>query len=632
VSSRFAVIGTAGHIDHGKTALVRRLTGVDTDRLKEEKQRGISIDLGFAPLALSAEVRAGVVDVPGHERFIHNMLAGVGGIDLVLLVVAADEGVMPQTREHLAILDLLHVPRCVAVLTKTDTVDPEMIPLAEEDVRAALSATRFAGSPVVRFSARTGAGEPELRAALAVALRGLPLRDEAGPARLPVDRVFTLEGFGTVVTGTLWRGRIRVGDSLLLQPGGKSLRVRTLETHGQRVEEVVAGNRVAVSLHPLARDGARRGDWLAGAGSPEPARRVSVRLELLKDAPRPLGLRTYVTFHLGAGDSPGILRLLGVEQLEPGGTALAQVELRRPTVAERGDRFVLRVASPAATLGGGTVIEAGVARLRVHDAAALERLSLMEHGGSADRVGQALEGAAEPVSVAELAQAAGCTPSEAATELGQLITAGRAMRVGPKFLGLRRWSQARSEVLAEVQAHRREFPMRFGIGKGELKSRLQRSVPAAVFDSVLAAALSDGSLYARADHVAPDPECPLPGAAARAAEAMLAAADAAGLKARSPNELAALGGPDGPEILARLVFERRIVKLAGDLAFSVAAIDQAARQVQRKLEGTPSLAMADFKQLFGLSRKFLVPLLEQLDTLGVTRREGEARVAGRPGR
>jgi selenocysteine-specific elongation factor len=287
------------------------------------------------------------------------------------------------------------------------------------------------------------------------------------------------------------------------------------------------------------------------------------------------------------------------------------------------------VASPAATLGGGTVIETGAARHRAHDAEALERLELMERGGSVDRVGQALDAAAAPVSVAELARAAECTPEETAAGLGELLAAGRAVRVGQGFMGLRPWSQARSVVLAEVQAHRREFPVRFGIGKGELKSRLQRSVPAAVFDSVLAAALSAGALYAREDHVAPDPECALPPEAARAAEAMMAAAAAAGLQARSPNELAALGGAQGQEILARLIFERRIVKLAGDLAFDAAALERAATHVAARLRATPRLAVADFKEMFGLSRKFLVPLLEHLDALGVTRREGDVRVAGK---
>ncbi|HVP39440.1 MAG TPA: selenocysteine-specific translation elongation factor, partial [Candidatus Saccharimonadales bacterium] len=567
MTARFAVIGTAGHIDHGKTALVRRLTGVDTDRLKEEKQRGISIDLGFAPLPLSPELSAGVVDVPGHERFIHNMLAGVGGIDLVLLVVAADEGVMPQTREHLAILDLLHIPRCVAVLTKCDLVEPEMLPLAAEEVRATLAATRFAGSPVVRFSARTGAGEPELRAALAEALRALPLRDGAGPARLPVDRVFTLEGFGTVVTGTLWRGRVRVGDTLELLPQGRSVRVRTLESHERRVEEAGPGSRVALSLHPLAREDARRGDWLVAPGSAPPSRRLSVRLELLRDAPRALGPRTAVTFHLGATEAFGILRLLGVEQLAPGGAALAQVELRRPVVAERGDRFVVRVASPPATLGGGTVIETGATRQRLHDTAAAERLARLEQGGSADRLGEALEGAAVPVSATELARASGCTLEEAGAGLGALLSEGRAMRVGEGFLGLRRWSQARSLLLAEVRAHRDEFPLRYGIGKGELKSRLQRSVPAAVFNSVLAAALAEGALYAREDRVALTVDAPLPPEAARAAEAMVAAAAAAGLQARPAGELAALGGAPGQEILSRLLFERQLVRFPGELVF-----------------------------------------------------------------
>ncbi|MBI5838004.1 MAG: selenocysteine-specific translation elongation factor [Candidatus Eisenbacteria bacterium] len=629
---RFAVIGTAGHIDHGKTALVRRLTGVDTDRLKEEKQRGISIDLGFAPLELPGGLRAGVVDVPGHERFIHNMLAGVGGIDLVLLVVAADEGVMPQTREHLAILDLLHIPRCVAVLSKCDLVDPAMLPLVEDELREVLGATRFAAAPVARFSARTGEGAEALKASVAAALGGLPLRSDTGAVRLPVDRVFTLEGFGTVVTGTLWRGRVRVGDTLTLQPSGRSVRVRTVESHDRRVEAIGAGSRVALSLHPLARDEARRGDWLVSPGSAEPRRRVSVRLELLRAAPRPLGQRTRVTFHLGSSDSPGVLRLLGVPGLEPGGTALAQLELRRPAVAERGDRFVVRAASPAATLGGGTVIETGVQRHRVHDAAGLERLGRLERGTAADRLAEALESSAGPMTPAQLERAAECAPSETPQALAELVTAGRAARVGGAYVSARRFEEARALLMSEVESLRREFPLRFGVGKGELKSRLQRSVPAALFDSLLARAVADGVLHAREDRVSATAEVALPADAARAAAAMLEAAREAGLQARPPAELAALGGPQGAEVLARLLFERSLVKLGPDLVFDPAALVAASALVRERLHTAPRLAVSDFKDLFGLSRKYLVPLLEHLDAVGVTRREGDVRVAGGPGK
>src|SRR5512136_2063275 len=298
--TRLAIVGTAGHIDHGKTALVRRLTGVDTDRLPEEKKRGISIDLGFAPLVTPAGVHVGIVDVPGHERFVKNMLAGVGGVDLVLLVIAADEGVMPQTREHLAIVRLLGVTRGVVVLTKRDLVEAAWVEEIRRDVAALLAGTPFATSPVVEFSAVTGAGAAELFAAMDAQLAGLPLRPADEPARLPVDRVFTVEGFGTVVTGTLWRGRIRTGDSLELQPRGLPVRVRRVQVHGQTVEEARAGQRTAVALHGVEREQVERGDWLIASGSLRRSHMLDVRFEALADLEEPWPANTRVRFHLGA--------------------------------------------------------------------------------------------------------------------------------------------------------------------------------------------------------------------------------------------------------------------------------------------------------------------------------------------
>src|SRR5436190_2987174 len=335
---RLAVVGTAGHIDHGKTALVRRLTGVDTDRLPEEKKRGISIDLGFAPLVTPAGVHVGIVDVPGHERFVKNMLAGVGGIDLVLLVIAADEGPMPQTREHLAIVKLLGIPRGVVVLTKSDLVERDWLELVKRDVKALLADTPFASSPMVEFSAVTGAGKKELLAALDAELANVKHRGSEEPARLPVDRVFTVEGFGTVVTGTLWRGHVRTGDNLEVLPGGRAVRVRRVQVHGQTVDEARAGQRTAIALHGVEREQVVRGDWVVAPGSVAAASILDVRFELLADYPREWRRDTRVRFHLGASELIGRLVLLEGEGLKPGQSALAQVRLERPAVALRGDR------------------------------------------------------------------------------------------------------------------------------------------------------------------------------------------------------------------------------------------------------------------------------------------------------
>src|SRR5215472_9204580 len=356
---RLAVVGTAGHIDHGKTALVRRLTGVDTDRLPEEKKRGISIDLGFAPLVTPAGARVGIVDVPGHERFVKNMLAGVGGVDLVLLVIAADEGVMPQTREHFSIVKLLGVERGVIALTKQDLVDDDWLKMVTRDVSALVAGSFLEQAPIVPVSAVTGVGTPELLAALDAQLSAAGARGADDPMRLPVDRVFTVEGFGTVVTGTLWRGAVRTGDVLELLPSGAQVRVRRVQVHGETVEEALAGQRTALALHGVERDQVTRGDWLCAPGSLRPSRVLDVRFELLSDYPREWKPDTRVRFHLGASEIIGRLLLLGTSAgggLCAGETALAQLRLEQPTVAARGDRFVIRSYSPSRTVGGGAVI------------------------------------------------------------------------------------------------------------------------------------------------------------------------------------------------------------------------------------------------------------------------------------
>src|SRR5262245_31152536 len=396
---RLAVVGTAGHIDHGKTALVRRLTGVDTDRLPEEKKRGISIDLGCAPVVTPGGVRVGIVDVPGHERFVKNMLAGVGGVDLVLLVIAADEGVMPQTREHFSIVKLLGVERGVIALTKRDLVDDDWLAMVTRDVRALVAGSFLESAPIVPFSAVTGAGTSELLEAIDAQLASLDALADAEPARLPIDRVFTVEGFGTVVTGTLWRGSVRTGDVLELLPRGAQVRVRRVQVHGATVDEALAGQRTALALHGVERDDVARGDWLCAPGSLRPSRVLDVRFELLADYPREWKADTRVRFHLGAAEIIGRLVLLGSGSLPPGGSSLAQVRLEQPTVAARGDRFVVRSYSPSRTVGGGSIIEPVAERRRRSDVAGLdtqesgslesrllEKLSVFERAASTEQL------------------------------------------------------------------------------------------------------------------------------------------------------------------------------------------------------------------------------------------------------
>ena len=629
---RLAVVGTAGHIDHGKTALVRRLTGVDTDRLKEEKERGISIDLGFAPLVTPAGRHVGIVDVPGHERFVRNMLAGVGGIDCVLLVVAADEGVMPQTREHFAIVKLLGIPRGVIVLTKADLVDDDAWwGEVEDDVRALVEGSFLEEAPVVRFSATTGAGAPELLAALDAVLEGGAARSVAEPARLPVDRVFVVEGFGTVVTGTLWRGRVAVGDTVAVEPAGRTARVRSVEVHGAPVDAAVAGQRTAIALHGLARDDVARGDWVLAPGSLAPSTLVTARLDLLPDVPRPLAQRARVRFHLGSAEALARVVLLEGDELAPGDSAFAQLLLETPVVPARGDRFVFRAYSPMRTLGGGTVLEPQAKKRKRGD---VTGLAVTERGDATARVAQALAQAGlVPRRDDELAKSLELAPAVVTAEVERLVFDGEARRLPDgRALAATGFAAAVARVREELATYAKAYPLRFGPGRGELKSRLARAIDGALFDAVVAEALAGGTLVARGDRVSEPPGRELTGKHAEAAERLLTALEAGGF---APPEVATLLPPlslaaaEATELVGRLLADGRAVRIDPTFVWSRPAWDRAVAFVRARFDaGAAELAVGDIKDGLGISRKWAVPLLEALDREGVTRRAGNARTRG----
>ncbi|HEY3217251.1 MAG TPA: selenocysteine-specific translation elongation factor [Candidatus Eisenbacteria bacterium] len=627
--ARRAVIGTAGHIDHGKTALVRRLTGVDTDRLPEEKARGISIDLGFARLVTPAGIQVGIVDVPGHERFVKNMLAGVGGIDLVLLVIAADEGVMPQTREHVAIVRLLGVARGIVVLTKQDLVERDWMELVRRDVRALLAPTALADSPLVEFSAVTGAGEPELLAAIDRQLVGLETRDTGERVRLPIDRVFTVEGFGTVVTGTLWRGRIRGGDHLEILPVGHPVRVRRVQVHGSTVEEAGAGQRTAVALHGVATEQVERGDWLVATGSLRASSILDVRFELLHDAPHPWKSDTRVRFHLGAGEQIGRLVLLERSGLEAGSSALAQVRLEKPTVASRGDRFVIRSYSPSRTVGGGVVIEP-VAAKRRRRAAQLAELALDESGSPESRLLQRLGREARPLSTAALSQGIGEDPAAVAVSLATLQAGGWVVApVQGRWLLAAVWESALERIQREVDDYAVRHPARFGIPKGELKSTLKAELDGPLFDPAFEAIVARGAVELRGERVRPAARPWEPPAEVVAAlERVAGELEAAGLAVPEvATWQAALPGL-GPEVLSLGYFLGRLVRVSQELSYTARQLDGLRARLAAHFARSLTLSVAEFKQLAGVSRKYAVPLLEHCDRVGWTARAGDDRRAG----
>ena len=632
---RLAVVGTAGHIDHGKTALVRRLTGVDTDRLPEEKKRGISIDLGFAPLVTPAGVRVGLVDVPGHERFVKNMLAGVGGVDLVLLVIAADEGVMPQTREHLAIVKLLDVQRGVIVLSKSDLVEPEWLAEVTRDARALVAGTGLADAPVVACSAVTGAGLPELLAAMDEQLGLLAPRGADGPARLPIDRVFTVEGFGTVVTGTLWRGKVRMGDVLELLPLGAEVRVRRVLVHGETVDEALAGQRTALALHGVDREQVTRGDWLVTPGSLRASRVLDVRFELLPDYPREWKPDTRVRFHLGASEIIGRLLLLGSAAGSPllaGGTALAQLRLERAAVAARGDRFVIRSYSPSRTVGGGAVIEPVAERRRRSVVEGLESLEVHESGSLESRLLEKLGAATKMLSTEQLAQEVGEGVVGVSVALLGLVAHGSVVApVAGKWLADSLWGDSREKILRTVRDYADKNPSRFGLTKGELKSGLKSSLDGALFDQAFAALLAEDDLEVRGERVRPGgaPWAPPPATLAllEKLESML---EEEGFQVLENDVWAEVLGAGAADAAGLGFFLGRLVRVNAELTYTTGQMSRLSTLIADWFAGGhESLTVADFRGLTGASRKFCVPLLEHGDRVGWTVRVGDERKKGR---
>jgi selenocysteine-specific elongation factor len=617
--------GTAGHVDHGKTTLIKALTGIDCDRLPEERRRGITLDLGFAHLT-DGDVTIGFVDVPGHERFVHNALAGLGGLELLLLVVAADEGVRAQTREHLAIARLLDLPELWVVITKIDAVDAGYDELVELEARELLAATRWADAPVFRLSGTTGAGVPALRAALVERGRraGESPRVEA-PARLPIDRAFSPRGQGVVVTGTLAAGRLRVGDELRLEPAGAPVRVRALQAHGAPRDEVAAGGRVAVQLGGVELADLARGQELIAAGGPAPARRLLARLALLPDAP-PLGERgAEATLHAGAAEVAARVRPLSPATLAPGGEGLVVIHARSPVVAARGDRFVLRRPSPAATAGGGRILDPHWRRPRQLDLAA----HLAALAGDDD---------AALAAWAEAAGAAGLDPAEAGRRLGRgeadarrrlaaLVAGGHLVEGGGRFFQPRvvaRLGERATRLLTDYFAADR---LAESMPKAELVRKLLPRRAQALADLHLDWLAGRKLLAVQGDRVAP------PGRVAEltTGESGLAASildeyERAGLEPPSPLEVArrlAAKPPIVDGLVKHLVSRKRLVRLPGGLIFAATALDRLAAEL--RASGWDRFDVAQFKERYGLSRKWAIPLLEHLDSRGVTRRIGDLR-------
>lgn len=626
---RRLVLGTAGHIDHGKTTLVRALTGIDTTHLPEEKRRGITIDLGFARLPLGNDIEAGVVDVPGHEAFIRNMLAGATGIDLALLVVAADEGVMPQTREHLAILELLGIRAAVVALTKADLVDEEWLALVSDDVRTELAAAGFADAPILPVSGVTGEGVEELRAELAQVASAVLRRPAADLFRLPIDRVFTVKGTGTVVTGTVWSGGLGRDAGVRVLPAGIEARVRGLQVHGQAVARIEAGQRAAVALAGVDRERLARGDVLVTDAAWQSTTLATARLRVLRSAP-PLRARQRIRFHLGAAEVLGRVALIEGREIAPGEEAWVQLRLEAPIVARAGDRFVIRSYSPVTTIGGGRIAEVAPARRKRLAPEDARSLGLFLDGAPADAVRALVDGAGwAGFDLARLPVATPCAPEAVRAAVAALEAAGVVTRIGARLFRSADLDHARTVLLDAVDRHHAQRPIEPGIPHEELRRALPPRCPSALADAVLAGLLGDGTLrtvpggmLARAGF-APA----LPAEQRAVAEQIVARIASAGL---TPPLIGELPPPlrDHPDLRAILRFLERdaqLVPVSADLYIAPGALRDAVAVIRRQVPADRALTPAEFKEILGISRKYLIPLLEHFDRTNVTVRRAEGR-------
>ena len=623
------IIGTAGHVDHGKTALIKALTGIDTDRLKEEKERGLSIELGFAHLELPSGVLAGIVDVPGHERFLKNMLMGAGGTDVVILVVAADEGVMPQTTEHLDILRLLHVPAGVIAVTKVDLVDEEWLDVVEEDLRQAIAGTFLADAPVIRVSSVTGEGIDRLRAELDRLARAVRERSAVGPFRLPVDRVFTMPGFGTVVTGTVASGRVRVGDTVELLPAGRQTRVRQVQMHGRKVEEAVAGSRAALNLVGVEVEEVERGDTCATPGSLRATHLIDARLQLLPRLERPLADRTRIRLHAGTAEVIGRVSLLDRHELAPGETGLVQFRLESPTAVMRGDPFVIRLYSPMVTLGGGVVLDATPRKHRRFQEDVLAGLRVRESGGPLDLLARAVYDAGDTgTTVPALAAAQHRPVEEVGAEVGTLVEEGVLVALSAQAVVHReRWSALAERLVAVMDAFHQANPLREWMPREELHTRGARAVPGGTFGLMLQRLASEGRVEVQGNGVR------RPGHAVSLTpeqEALAARIEARlGVTPFSPPsaaELVATEGPRAREILNALAEMGRVARVTPDLYLLADAIERIKALVSEHIAAHGQITAAAFRDLTGSSRKYAVPILEYLDSIRFTRRIGDERI------
>jgi selenocysteine-specific elongation factor len=623
------VIGTAGHIDHGKSTLIAALTGVHPDRLKEEQAREMTIDLGFGWLTLPNGEEIGIVDVPGHRDFIENMLAGIGGIDAALLVIAADEGVMPQTREHLAILDLLQIPAGLIVLTKTDLAsDSSWLDLVESDIRQAVRHTVMQDAPLIRVSAKTRTGLDDLLAALSQLLQTKPARPDLGRPRLPIDRVFSMPGFGTVVTGTLTDGALSLGDDVEILPSGAKGRVRGLQTHKKKEDQSVPGSRTAVNISGLAAEDVRRGEVVVRPNQYQSTRRADVRLRLLKDISASLKHSSEVKVFLGTAETIANVRVLGAEELAPGEEGWVQIELRDPLVAVRGDRLILRRPSPGETLGGGIIVDPQPkGRHKRMDEAVLKSLESLAQGTPADVLFEAAL-ALSPATVKEIIARSHLESEPAEAALNELLGNGQlvSMDIGARTMEslvttLSQWQVLQDKALQITGEYHKFYPLRKGIPREELKSKLKLSPR--VFNAAILSIVNRKAILENRSFLS------LPGHEVRFDNGQQAKVQGLMRKFAAnpfgPPSVKECQAEVGEEIVNALIEMGELTTVSQEVIFRTSDYETMVAKIRSALAQKGQVTLAEVRDLLNTTRKYVQALLEHLDATGVTMRAGDFR-------
>jgi len=630
---KHVILGTAGHIDHGKTALVKALTGVDTDRLKEEKERGITIELGFTFLDLPSGIRLGIIDVPGHEKFVKHMVAGVWGIDLVALIIAADEGVMPQTKEHLDICKLLRVKKGLIVLTKIDLVEPELLELVREEVTEIVKDTFLKGAPTLAVSSMTREGIPQLISTLDHLSKEIEERSSDGLFRLPIDRVFIMKGFGTVVTGTMVSGKVSLGETVEILPSGFEGKVRNLQVYNRPVEKAVAGERAAVNLQGIETSAIERGDVLVHPKILIPTRVLDVYLEYLPIAPRPLKHRTQQRFHTGTNSTTASIFLLDREELAPGEEGFAQLRLERPVVALPQDRFVIRGSGAIQTLSGGVVLDTHPVKHRRFSPPVINDLILLKDGSSEQAIGQRIvRSEMAGISFGDLLSRVAMPPSEIQTILRKMIEKRDILLVDPeklKVIEIGQYQRLKEITLNQLREFHQRFPMRTGLAKEELRTKLPVEVDVKLFQILIndliqskEVVLERDKLWLTGHQISSVDE---KGLVKRVEEAVLRGR----LQPPSPKELTEEWSEEEEAILPvfeHLVHEGALVKIKSGMYFHRIHFENLKGELINYLKSHKEITTSQFKELTGASRKYAIPLIEYFDQIKLTLRVGEKRV------